>query len=67
MAFLKTTATNLRMTPEMKALLRLAAEREHRTLSNMIESLILGYCQLHGIEQGARLPKKFARQARAKK
>jgi hypothetical protein len=48
----KSEAINLRMTPELKALLRLAAEREHRTLSNMLEVLILDYCNLHGLKTG---------------
>ena len=38
------------MTPEMKELLRLAAEREHRTLSNMLEVLVLEYCNQHGLK-----------------
>jgi hypothetical protein len=33
----------------MKELLRVAAEREHRTLSNMIEVLVLDYCESKGI------------------
>lgn len=45
----KTEAVNLRLSPRMKELLRIAAEREHRTLSNMIEALVLDYCERHGI------------------
>lgn len=45
----KTEAMNLRLSPRMKELLRIAAEREHRTLSNMIEALVLAYCERHGI------------------
>jgi len=45
----KSEAINLRMTPELKELLRLAAERERRTLSNMLEVLILDYCHQHGL------------------
>lgn len=45
----KTEAINLRMAPSMKELLRRAAEREHRTLSNMLEVLILGYSKEHGL------------------
>jgi hypothetical protein len=60
----KTTSINLRMSPQMKELLRLAAEREHRTLSNMLETLILGYCQIHNIEA---LPEPPARQGGLKK
>lgn len=48
----KSQAINLRMTPELKELLRLAAERERRTLSNMLEVLILDYCQRHGLMAG---------------
>jgi len=50
MARLKTEAINLRMSPQMKAMLRLAAEREHRTLSNMIEHLLIDYCARNAID-----------------
>jgi len=46
----KTEAINLRMAPGIKELLRRAADREHRTLSNMLEVLILGYCHEHGLK-----------------
>ena len=49
MARQKTEAINLRMTPQMKEMLRLAADREHRTLSNMIEHLLIDYCERHAI------------------
>lgn len=52
----KTEAMNLRMSPAVKGLLRAAASREHRTLSNMLEVLILEHCRRHGIapeEEGA--------------
>lgn len=39
----KTEVINLRMTPRVKELLREAASREHRSLSNMLEVLIEGY------------------------
>lgn len=45
----KTEAINLRMAPGMKELLRRAAENEHRTLSNMLEVLILDYCRAHNL------------------
>ena len=45
----KTETVNLRLSPRMKELLRIAAEREHRTLSNMIEALVLDYCETKGI------------------
>ncbi|WP_431273667.1 hypothetical protein ACQ858_16030 [Variovorax ureilyticus] len=34
---------------EVKDLLRLAAGREHRTLSNMLERLVLQHCEREGI------------------
>jgi len=43
----KTEVINLRMTPEIKRLLRRAADHDHRTLSNMLEVLILDYCRTH--------------------
>ena len=48
----QTAPVNLRMALEVKDLLRLAAEREHRTLSNMLEHLVLQYCKREGIELG---------------
>ncbi|MEW5790072.1 MAG: DUF1778 domain-containing protein [Pseudomonadota bacterium] len=45
----KTETVNLRLSPRMKELLRTAAEHEHRTLSNMIEALVLDYCESRGI------------------
>ncbi|NMG03594.1 hypothetical protein [Azoarcus taiwanensis] len=52
----KTVTVNLRFSPRMKELLRIAAEREHRTLSNMIETLVINYCESRGIpvEPGAK-------------
>lgn len=41
----KTDAINLRMAPVTKKLLRLAAAKERRTLSNMVDFLILDYCE----------------------
>lgn len=46
---LKTEAINLRMSPTTKELLRLAARAERRTLSNMLEVLILDHCERNGI------------------
>ncbi|WP_407278233.1 hypothetical protein U5817_17355 [Aromatoleum evansii] len=53
MARHKTEAINLRMSPEMKATLRLLADREHRTLSNMIEHLLIDYCERNAIARPA--------------
>jgi uncharacterized protein (DUF1778 family) len=46
----KTQQVNLRMSPRAKALLRLAAKKEHRSASNMVEHLVLDYCEKHAIE-----------------
>ncbi len=57
----KTEAVNLRMAPDVKELLRLAADREHRTLSNMLEVLVLQHCE----QQGIALPTGRARRKAA--
>lgn len=50
----KTETLNLRVSPELKELIRLAAEREHRTLSNFIEVLVREHCHEQGIKAQAR-------------
>lgn len=45
----KTEQLSLRMSPRAKVLLRIAANREHRSASNMVEHLILSYCEQQGI------------------
>lgn len=49
MAILKSTNLNLRIAPEVREALRQAAEREHRSVSNMIELLIVQHCQRNEI------------------
>ena len=49
----KSEAINLRMSPSTKELLRLVVEREHRTLSNMLEVLILEHAQRLGVNPTA--------------
>ena len=49
----KTEAINLRMAPGTKELLRLAAAKEHRTVSNMVDFLILDHCERNGIVPNA--------------
>lgn len=46
----KTTAINLRMSQDVKELLRMAAAQEHRTLSNMLEYLVLQHCEQKGLK-----------------
>jgi len=45
----KTTTMNLRVDPFIKAAIREAAEREHRSIANMIEILIRQHCKEVGI------------------
>lgn len=45
----KTETLNLRVSPELKAALQAAARREHRSMANMVEHLVLGYCEQHGL------------------
>jgi hypothetical protein len=45
----KTEVVNLRMSPRVKELLRIAAAHERRTLSNMLEVLIEDYCHAKGL------------------
>jgi len=49
MSDVKTEQLGLRITPSAKALLKAAAAREHRSSSNMVEHLILDYCEQHKI------------------
>lgn len=45
----KSDTLNLRVTPELKELIRVAAERERRTIANFIEVLVREHCVEHGV------------------
>ena len=45
----KSTNLNLRIAPDVKEALKEAAERDHRSISNMVEYLIVQHCQRLGI------------------
>ena len=49
MATAKTTTLTFRIEPELKDALRTAAEREHRSIANMVEVLIRDYCKHNDI------------------
>jgi hypothetical protein len=49
MATTKTTTLTLRIDPMIKEGLRLLAEKEHRSLTNMVEVMIRDYCKLHNV------------------
>lgn len=46
----KTEVVNLRMSPRVKEMLRIAAAHERRTLSNMLEVLIEDFCKEHRLD-----------------
>ena len=54
----KTEQLSLRMSPRAKKLLRVAAVKEHRSASNMVEHLVLEYCEQHSISLDDGLPNK---------
>ncbi len=62
----KSTTLTFRIEPGLKTALRTAAEREHRSIANMVEVLIRGYCGQNGIpiptdagpSDGTRPPKR---------
>jgi len=49
MATAKTTTLTFRIEPALKEGLRAAAEREHRSIANMVEVLIRDYCKRNEI------------------
>jgi uncharacterized protein (DUF1778 family) len=45
----KTETLNLRISPELKELIKVAAKQQNRTLSNLIEVLVREHCARSGI------------------
>ena len=45
----KTAALNIRINPDIKEAIRIAADRERRSVANMVEMLILKHCEEVGI------------------
>ena len=57
MATAKTTTLTFRIEPGLKEALRTAADRDHRSIANMIAVMIRDYCGRNGVaipEPGAR-------------
>ncbi|MCW8905973.1 MAG: hypothetical protein OQL28_01885 [Sedimenticola sp.] len=50
MATTKTATLTFRIDPGVKEALRTAAQRQHRSIANMVEVLIRDYCGRKGIE-----------------
>lgn len=53
MAAEKTVAVSFRVSPRFKALLEVAAARENRSLTNMLETLLYAHCEQHGLKEQA--------------
>ena len=49
MAAGKTSTLTFRIEPALKEALRIAAERDHRSIANMVEVMIRDYCGRSGI------------------
>ncbi len=49
MATTKTATLTFRIDPGLKEALRIAANKEHRSIANMVEVLILDHCDRNGI------------------
>ncbi len=54
----KTDTLNLRVSPELKALIRAAAAHDHRTIANFIEVLVREHCERRAIAAGQELNKQ---------
>ena len=52
---LKDETLSIRTSADIKQLLRMAAEKEHRSIASMMEVLILNYAQQHGLSVVSRL------------
>jgi hypothetical protein len=49
----KSVGVSFRVTPKFKSLLKAAATREQRSLTNMLEILLYDYCKRQGIDEVA--------------
>ena len=49
MSVSKTATLNLRIDPAIKEAVRIAAQRDHRSIANLIEVLIRNHCEANGI------------------
>ena len=45
----KTDTLNLRVAPSFKKTLKLVADAENRSMINMLEVILVDYCQRHGV------------------
>jgi hypothetical protein len=54
----KTAVMTLRVSPEIKAAAERAAEHEHRSVTNLVEVLILNYCKSLNLQLENTAPKE---------
>jgi len=45
----KSISMSFRVSPSFKSLLEVAAARENRSLTNMLETLVFAHCDEHGV------------------
>lgn len=58
----KSVSVSFRVTPRFKRLLQAAAEREHRSQTNLLETLLFAHCIQHGLEEDdAKIPTRINR------
>ena len=60
----KTSVMTLRVSPEVKAAAELAAERDHRSVTSLIEVLILNHCKSMDIHPPTIKPKETPNESR---
>jgi uncharacterized protein (DUF1778 family) len=51
MAAEKTVSISFRVSPRFKTLLEIAAARENRSLTNMLETLLFAHCEQRGLKE----------------
>lgn len=66
MAAAKSEVVSVRVEPPIKAALQAAADREMRSLANMVEVMVIAYCRsngypLHGVPAEALAERRAAR------
>lgn len=54
----KTTTVTFRMNPAIKEMLRIAADKERRSVANMIEVMVVEYAKKMGVEENKVTPKR---------
>jgi hypothetical protein len=47
----KSVSVSFRVTPRFKRLLQAAAESEHRSQTNLLETLLFAHCSKHGVDE----------------